>query len=123
MDTTTKKLISGPSHRRRGTVLVVIVVVMAILGLVVAGSVRPVRDEADLATMRIETTRAFYASESGAIIMMNAVLGKTTMPSAGDTIDIDGQQILIVQIPDAQGVVIVEGRSGEAKRRIEFATE
>jgi len=108
---------------RRGTVLVVIVVVMAILGLVVAGSVRPVRDEADLATLRVETTRAFYASESGAIIMMNAVLGHATMPSDGDTLSYDGQEIVIIQIPDAQGIVIVEGRSGNAKRRIEFATE
>ncbi|MGV6814489.1 MAG: hypothetical protein ACWA5W_05695 [Phycisphaerales bacterium] len=123
MQRTIHKQVIGYSDHRRGTVLVVIVVVMAILGLVVAGSVRPVRDEADLATMRIETTRAFYASESGAIIMMNAVLGKTTMPSAGDTIDLDGQQVLVVQIPDAQGVVVVEGRSGDAKRRIEFATE
>ncbi len=111
------------ANDRRGTVLVVIVVVMAILGLVVAGSVRPVRDEADLATLRVETTRAFYASESGAVIMMNAVLGRTVMPSNGDTISHGGQQIVIVQIPDAQGIGIVEGRSGDARRRIEFATE
>lgn len=44
---------------RRGSVIVVLVVVMAILGLAVAGAVRPVRDESDLATLRVETTRAF----------------------------------------------------------------
>lgn len=110
-------------HNRRGTVLVVIVVVMAILALVVAGAVRPVRDESDLATLRVETTRAFYASESGAIIMMNAALGKTPMPLAGDIVTIDGQSILFVQIPNEQGIAIIEGRSGDASRRIEFRTE
>ena len=110
-------------NNRHGTVVVVIVVVMAILALVVAGAVRPVRDESDLATLRVETTRAFYASESGAIIMMNAVLGKIPMPQAGDIVTIDGQSIVFVQIPNEQGVAIVEGKSGDARRRVEFRTE
>jgi len=112
-----------PDGARRGTVLVVIVVVMAIMGLVVAGAVRPVRDEADLATLRVETTRAFYASESGAVIMMNAVLGNTPMPLAGASITLNGQIILFVQIPNAQGIAIVEGMSGDAVRRIQFTTQ
>ena len=110
-------------HTRRGTVIVVIVVVMAILALVVAGAVRPVRDESDLATLRVETARAFYASESGAIILMNAVLGNTSMPVSGSSITLDGQTINFIQIPDDQGIAIVEGSSGDARRRIEFTTE
>lgn len=110
-------------HTRRGTVIVVIVVVMAILALVVAGAVRPVRDESDLATLRVETSRAFYASESGAIILMNAVLGNISMPISGSSITIDGQTIEFIQIPDDQGIAIVEGSSGDARRRIEFTTE
>ncbi len=108
---------------RRGTALVVIVVVMAILSLVVAGAVRPVRDESDLASLRVETTRAFYASESGAIIIINAVHGNATMPNSGDSITLNGQAVLFLQIPDNQGVVIVEGSSGDARRRVEFTTE
>ena len=108
---------------RRGSALIIIVIVMSMLALVVAGAVRPVRDEADLATLRVETTRAFYASESGAMILMNAVLGNTTMPTEGDSISLSGQTIRFVQIPDAQGIMIVEGLSGDARRRIEFTTE
>lgn len=111
------------SMNRRGSALVVVVIVMAILSLVVAGAVRPVRDESDLATLRVETTRAFYASESGAIIMMNAVLGNAPMPNSGDSITLNGQAILFVQIPDNQGVVIIEGSSGDARRRVEFTAE
>tara|TARA_R110002073_G_scaffold239285_1_gene400856 strand:- start:428161 stop:428523 length:363 start_codon:yes stop_codon:yes gene_type:complete len=108
---------------RRGSALIIIVIVMSMLALVVAGAVKPVRDEADLATLRVETTRAFYASESGAMIMMNAVLEKAPMPIEGDSISFSGQIIRFVQIPDDDGVVIVEGLSGDARRRIEFTTE
>ena len=101
----------------------VIVVVMAMLGLVVSGSVRPVRDEADLATLRVETSRAFYAAESGGVVLMNAVLGRATMPADGDEVSLNDQVVVFVQIPDAQGVAIVEGRSGDARRRVEFVTE
>ena len=108
---------------RRGSVIVVLVVVMAILGLAVAGAVRPVRDESDLATLRVETNRAFYASESGAIILMNAVSGKIEMPTAGDTIQTDRQTIIFVQIPNSQGIAVVEGLSGDARRRVELTAE
>lgn len=114
---------SPRTHTRRGNVLVVIVVVMAILALVVAGAVRPVRDESDLATLRVETTRAFYASESGAIIIMNAVIGSAPMPNDGDSLTQNAQTIVFVQTPDDDGVAIVEGLSGSARRRVEFTTE
>ncbi len=111
------------TRSRRGTVLVVILVVMSILALVVAGSVRPVRDESDIATLRVETTRAFFAAESGGVILMNAVMGRSEMPSSGDSIVLNGQTILFVQPPDADGIAIVEGISGDARRRVEFTTE
>lgn len=111
------------SNSRRGTVLVVIVLVMVMLALVVAGSIRPVRDESDLATLRVETTRAFFAAESGGVILMNAVMGRIAMPTDGDSTVLNGQTILFVQAPDAQGIAIVEGVSGDARRRVEFTTQ
>ncbi|MDF1808633.1 MAG: hypothetical protein P1U42_02965 [Phycisphaerales bacterium] len=108
---------------RRGTVLIVLVVIMAILALVVAGSVRPVRDESDIATLRVETVRAFYAAESGGIILMNGVIGQSTMPTEGTSIQLNGQQIFFVQTPESQPIAIVEGVSGDARRRISFTTE
>lgn len=109
--------------QRRGVVLLVVVVVMAILSLVVASSVRPVRDEAELATLRVETTRAFYSAESGAFVMMNAVLGETEMPEEGDTFQMDGQTVRFVQLPVDGANAIIEGASGDATRRIELSTE
>lgn len=110
-------------HDRRGIILVVIVVVMSILSLVVAGSIRPVRDESEIAMLRVETTRAFYAAESGAFILMNAVMGNAEMPEAGSTIELNGQTIQFVQLPDDDSDAIVEGASGDAVRRIQLTTQ
>jgi len=108
---------------RRGVVLIVVVVIMAILALVVAGSVRPVRDEAELATLRVETTRAFYSAESGAFVVMNATMGFIPMPADGDETVLDGQTVRFVQVPNGGGIAIIEGTSGDATRRIELTTE
>jgi len=118
-----KAQLPSQSESRKGTVLIVLVVIMAILALVVAGAVRPVRDESDIATLRVETVRAFYAAESGGIILMNGVIGQSTMPVEGSTIQLNGQQILFVQTPDSQPVAIVEGICGDARRRVSFTTE
>lgn len=110
-------------EKRRGVVLIVIVVVMAILSLVVAGAIRPVRDEAQLATLRVETTRAFYSAESGAFILMNAVMGQISMPDEGSTIDLQGQRIRFIQVPEDGASAIIEGICGDATRRVEFTVQ
>ena len=112
-----------PDEQRRGIVLIVIVVVMAILALVVAGAVRPVRDEAELARLRVETVRAYYAAESGGVILMNALMGNVELPEEGDSLSLGLQTLEFVQLPDEDPVAVVEGRSGDATRRIELTTE
>ncbi len=108
------------SKNRRGSVLAVLVVVLALLGLVVAGSVRPLRDEAVLTTMRVETVRAFYAAESGSIIMIQAYLGDASLPVAGSQVVLNEQIVEFTQVPQAGGVVVIHGMSGDAVRRIEL---
>jgi alpha-D-ribose 1-methylphosphonate 5-triphosphate synthase subunit PhnG len=107
-------------NSRRGSILAVLVVVMALLGLVVAGSVRPLRDEASLTTMRVETIRAFYAAESGTVITIQGYLGAATMPVEGSEITLNGQTVQFTQIPGATGTAVVHGLSGDAIRRIEL---
>ncbi|MBL4810618.1 MAG: hypothetical protein JKY43_11245 [Phycisphaerales bacterium] len=105
---------------RRGSVLAVLVVILALLGLVVAGSVRPLRDEASLTTMRVETVRAFYAAESGAIITIQAYLGDAAMPVEGTRLVLNEQVVEFTQIPALGGTVVIHGLSGDAVRRIEL---
>ncbi len=108
---------------RRGSVLAVLVVVLALMGLVVAGVVRPLRDEASLTTMRVETLRAFYAAESGASVVAQGYMGRCAMPVEGEAVTINAQTVVFTQVPDAGGVAVVEGVSGDATRRIELMLE
>lgn len=108
---------------RRGSALVVVVVVLAILGIAVAGAVTPLIYEAEAVSLRVETTRAFYAAESGAAVIVQAEIGGVDSPSAGDTVVIDGSVIRYIQIPSGGSNAIVEGTSGSAVRRIELAFE
>jgi hypothetical protein len=104
-------------------VLSVLVVVLALMGLVVAGVVRPLRDEASLTTMRVETLRAFYAAESGAMVVAQGYMGRCAMPGEGEAVTINAQTVVFAQVPDAGGVAVVEGMSGDATRRIELMLE
>ncbi len=113
----------GGPIERRGSALIVIVVVLAVLGIAVAGSVRPLVYEAETVSLRVETTRAFYAAESGAAVMVQTEVGDISGPSSGDTVVIEGSVIRYIQIPDVGVNAVVEGSSGSAIRRIELQFE
>ncbi len=108
---------------RRGSVLAVLIVVLVLMAMVVAGVVRPLRDEASLAVMRVETLRAFYAAESGAFVVTQGYVGGCEMPTEGSEVEMLGQRVVFTQIPDSGGVAVVEGESGDATRRIELVIE
>jgi len=108
---------------RRGSVLAVLVVVLALTGLIVAGVVRPLRDESSIAALRVETVRAFYAAESGAVVVIKGVEGDAPLPEEGSEVELLGQSVRYTQIPEAPGVAIVEGFSGDATRRVELMIE
>ena len=114
---------SKACSQRRGSALVVIVVVLAILGIAVAGAVRPLVYEAETTTLRIETTRAFYGAESGAAVVVQSVLGGITPPANGDSVVLEGAVVRYIQMPDGALSAIVEGSSGSAVRRIELLFE
>lgn len=106
---------------RRGAVIAVVLVVVMILGLVVVGSVRSGGQEADLAALRVETARAFFAAESGAIVVMG--LTNAGQPGPGHETDLGSQTIRFLQVPLGEGEAVVEGVSGLATRRITLRIE
>lgn len=110
---------------RRAVVLIVMVLMLSLLHLLVLGSLAPTRDEAAVATMRIETIRAFYAAES-AIPLVIARARDQTGPATGQDANIAllSSTAQILQWPQTGlGQVLVEGRSGHAVRRIEIELE
>jgi len=108
---------------RRGSILAVLVVVMALMGLIVVGMIRPLRDEATLAALRVETVRAYYAAQSGVAITRSGYAGASELPSEGDEVVLHGETVVFVKVPENAGVVEIEAHSGDATRRIEYEVE
>ncbi|MEM9372402.1 MAG: hypothetical protein AAGA55_02050 [Planctomycetota bacterium] len=106
---------------RRGMAVAVIVVVMAALSLAVAGSVRPARQEADVASLRVQTVRAFYAADSGIAVLIGTIQSGLDAPDAGDTI-VWGLQSAEFELVDTDAVTVI-GRSGQAERRVTLEFE
>lgn len=112
---------SGP--RRRGVVIAVALLVVMVLGLAVAGSVRPLAQESDLASLRVETARAFYAAESGVTVYLAALNAGLPVPSQGDRVPLVVSSFEYLGSVSLDGEVTVEGRSGSATRRVTAVVE
>jgi hypothetical protein len=103
--------------------MAVVLVVMAVLGLVIAGSVQPLSQEADLAAVRVETTRAFFAAESGVAVVIGLANAGLELPAAGDETRIGLQTVRFIEVPDGAGELVIEGASGLATRRVQLTIE
>lgn len=114
---------SRAQFSRRGVAMATVLLVVMILGLTVAASVIPMAQESDLAAVRVETLRAFYAAESGANIVLGSSYAGLALPEENDQIALGAQSIVFLQIPADTGDLIIEGRSGLASRRIRIEIE
>lgn len=105
---------------RRGAGIAVIVVVLAILNIAVLGSVAASGDEAAMGAMRLETTRALYAAESGAIIAVRLTLEGSELPAAGTTLSLTNASVQFIAKPPTgrAGNIVIIGTSGTARRRV-----
>jgi len=126
---------SGTSSRR-GMGVAAVVVVLAMLNLVVVGSVAASADEAGVGSLRLQSVQAFYAAEAGGMIIAkvssalsdNPGLGigpepRLRLPAQGSSLALrNSAQIDFTQLPAAlaDGVAVVHGRSGTCARRVQI---
>lgn len=103
--------------------MAVVLVVMSVLALVVAGTVQPLSQEADLAAVRVETARAFYAAESGVNVVIGLIHAGAEPPAAGTQTNFGPQTVRFVEVPDGAGDLVIEGSSGLATRRVRLTIE
>lgn len=104
---------------RRGIAIAVLVIIFAVISFVVIAAVGGARGDTQASALRVETVRAFYAAESGAVIVFRSVSAGDSLPASGSQIDLGDETIDFVQTPaGATGTVIIEGRAGLARRRI-----
>ncbi len=120
-----------PRHRgrartwRRGAGIAVIVVMLAILNIAVLGSVAASGDESHVGAMRLETIRAFYAAESGAVITVRLTMQGLELPGPGDTLEVSYASVEFEQVPATgqAGDIVIIGRSGTAQRRVRVTVD
>lgn len=110
--------------RRRGAGIAAVVLMMVVLNLAILGVVSSSGDDLSLAALRLESCRAFYAAESGGVIVTRLVMDSRAAP-VGTTLDLPHAAVQFISAPLASeaGTVVVEGASGDARRRIEIELE
>ncbi|MFG0274032.1 MAG: hypothetical protein ACF8QF_03135 [Phycisphaerales bacterium] len=113
---------SAKRTTRRGTILVASVVMLGVLALATLSAVDAGADDARLNALRFDSLRAFYAAESAVEAAIdrrqrdpsNPLTGTISFPSGAEGVVIDP-----LDESSAPYTLIVEGRAGEARRRIE----
>ena len=108
---------------RRGVAVAMVLLIVSVLALAVAGSIEPISQEMDLAALRVETTRAFFAAESGAAIYTELLTAGLPPPEEGVELRVGAQTIRFLGTPENTGTLVVEGLSGLARRRVEILLE
>ncbi len=109
---------------RRGAVIMIIIVILALISLVMIAAVGAGQADAQASALRVETLRAFYAAESGAIVVFKSVVDGDTLPTQGSQITLGAETVEFIAIPPSGvGDVTVEGRAGFARRRVTIEIE
>lgn len=106
---------------RRGAAVAVLVLMLAALNVVVLSSVVGTGNDTAVAAMRAESTRAFYAAESGAVTIARLSSSGLALPAAGSTLAVGpNARATYVTVPalGAPGELAVNGVSGSSVRRI-----
>ncbi|MEZ6243505.1 MAG: pilus assembly PilX N-terminal domain-containing protein [Phycisphaerales bacterium] len=115
-----------PSRRRSrpGMAVVIIVVILALISLVMIAAVGGGQADAQASALRVETMRAFYAAESGSVIVFKSVVDGDTLPAEGSQVTLGAETVEFIAVPPSGvGEVTVEGRSGFARRRVSIDIE
>ncbi|MEQ8850282.1 MAG: hypothetical protein RIB32_00705 [Phycisphaerales bacterium] len=108
---------------RRGVVVLVLVVVLALINIALISGAAASSEDAHAGVMRVDTIRAFYAAESGGMVAAKGLIGDIPTPTEGSSIALGSQAIHFIEVREATGDVVVEGRAGSARRRVTLRVE
>lgn len=105
--------------QRRGMALLAVLVMLGIIHLTVINAVTRGSTESDVLALRLETTRAMFAADSGVYVWLRADASGQT-PEAGTSLEVGREEVVFVESPEAgeSGSLVVEGQSGRARRRV-----
>ena len=106
------------SHR--GLAVLVVVVLLAAANIVVIGTLSGSAADASIASFRVDSVRAGYATESGAIAVVKTTQLSSTRPTVGTAYTVGNGSFVVTAMPavGVAGNVNVTGTSGVATRRV-----
>ncbi len=117
----------SPIAPRRGVALVVAVIMLSVVALVTLGAVASAADDARVASLRIESIRAFYAAETGAMLSRRQQREDASAPLTGTFSLPEGQRFMVIApfkaAPLDAGVSTIDGLCGRAATRAEVEAE
>lgn len=121
-------LIRSRAHApRRGIALVVAVIMLSVVALVTLGALASAADDARVGSLRIESLRAFYAAESGAMLSRRQQRENASAPLTGTFSLPEGQRFTVIApfkaAPLEAGVSTIDGLCGRAATRAEVESE
>lgn len=88
--------------------------------MAVMGAVSAMAEDSGVAAFRVQTVRAFYATDSCVMICRRMLSSGAYLPAEGEELSLEHATATYVDVPpaDADGQLVIEGRSGQAIRRV-----
>lgn len=119
--------LAGRRETRRGVALAVAVLLLSTASIMTVAAVTAGADDGRLAALRVESLRAFYAAESGALLARRRLADAPLEPLSTEIVLMHGQRVVVIAPfkppPAAPGLATVEGRCGSAARRIDVPSD
>jgi uncharacterized protein (UPF0333 family) len=122
----TLALAHSPTHtrRERGLAILILVIILALGTAVTFGTLSASKDDALVASLRAETTQAFYAAESAQLAALKLLKMGEALPASGASITIGTSRATYQAVPSGTtGSITVDGYSGDARRRIRITVQ
>jgi hypothetical protein len=106
--------------RRRGLAILLAVVMIAAANMLIFASLAGSGADAALSVCRVDTAQAYYAAESGAIVVVKTTEASITRPTAMTSYTVGASTFTVTALPAAgtAGTVNITGADGTAARRV-----
>jgi len=107
--------------------MIIAVLLLGVTNLIVTGMIAASGDDAYIGKLRLDSIRSEYAAESAVTAALKQVQVDAAAPLTGTLAYPGGATATIIDpfdaSPLAPGVLIVEGASGQARRRVSVTIE
>jgi hypothetical protein len=101
-------------------VIAAILLLLAVVNITMVLSVVGSGDGAMVGSLQIRSAQAFYAAESGAVVVVRAANSAITLPPVSTSVQLGGGSMTFESLPaqGAAGEAVILGTCGSSTRRI-----